>query len=94
MTARFQRQTAFRLWISDIINAQFVNPKQEFTPSYIITRELHVSRVNFISICIEKQITENFQNAAQVAGNYYRFHCHFVCFFGNCDEPPRNIFRC
>jgi len=60
MTARFQRQTAFRLWISDIINAQFVNPKQEFTPSYIITRELHVSRVNFISICIEKQITENY----------------------------------
>lgn len=62
MTPQFQRQTAFKLWISEIITAPFINPKQELTPSYIITRDLQISRTNIIGICIDKQTTENYSS--------------------------------
>ncbi|MBT3416503.1 hypothetical protein HN706_02345 [Candidatus Woesearchaeota archaeon] len=43
------RQTAYKVWISDLINGEFVKPEGEWTPSYIQVRDNKVSRANIIA---------------------------------------------
>ncbi len=43
------RQTAYKVWISDLINGEFIKPEGEWTPSYIQVRDNKVSRANVIA---------------------------------------------
>lgn len=59
-TQQFQRQTAFKLWISDIMTAPFTPAQEQSTPSYISARNLQISRVNIIGIVTDIQKQENY----------------------------------
>ncbi len=43
------RQTAYKAWISDIINGEFINPEGEWTPSYVQVKDKKISRANIIA---------------------------------------------
>lgn len=43
------RQTAYKVWISDIIHGEFINPEGEWTPSYVQVKDKKISRVNVIA---------------------------------------------
>lgn len=43
------RQTAYKVWISDLINGEYIKPEGEWTPSYVQVRDNKVSRVNIIA---------------------------------------------
>ena len=43
------RQTAYKVWISDILNGEFINPGGEWTPSYVQVKQKKVSRANIVA---------------------------------------------
>jgi len=47
------RQTAYKLWIANILNSQFHNGQEEFDPDYIIFNNNNISRVNIIGNVID-----------------------------------------
>ncbi|MBI2499454.1 hypothetical protein HYV88_04395 [Candidatus Woesearchaeota archaeon] len=50
-----QRQVAYKVWISDLINGKFVEEEGEWDPNYVIIRNnLKVSRVNVIASVVNK----------------------------------------
>ncbi len=56
------RQTAYKLWIKDMVNGEFVKSSGNFDPNYINTRDLKVSRVNIIATVIYKIDDENYSS--------------------------------
>ena len=54
MVEQFQRQTAFRVWISDLNNENFIKQEGEFVPNYIKVENKNVSRVNLIGSVVNK----------------------------------------
>src|SRR3989338_531467 len=62
MTEQFLRQTAYKLWISDIIIAPFTQTQEQMTPNFITTRNLQISRVNIIGITTNIQKQENYSS--------------------------------
>lgn len=48
------RQTAFKLWLYDINNSEYVKEHVELSPSYIVFKENKVSRVNIIANVVMK----------------------------------------
>lgn len=54
------RQTAFKVWIADLINGRYVKEEGEWTPNYVLVRDdLKVSRVNLIASVVSKNINED-----------------------------------
>lgn len=53
------RQTAYKIWISDLVNGEFINPEGEWDPSYVKVKNLNVSRVNIIANAIDKYKNED-----------------------------------
>lgn len=56
------RNTAYKLWISDINSAKFTKTIGEFESNYIESRDKRISRVNLISIIINKHETDNYSS--------------------------------
>ena len=58
-----QRQTAYKIWIKDIVNNKLIKQEGEWDPSYIDVNGEKISRVNIIAVNIFKYKAEN--------GEYY-----------------------
>lgn len=55
-----KRQTAYKLWIVNILNSPFVRKDGEFEPNYLDFDKKQISRVNLIGIVVDKYSnTEN-----------------------------------
>lgn len=50
-----QRQTAFKVWIREILNSPYIEQQAEFQPNYLEIRNQKVSRINVIATIIDKQ---------------------------------------
>ena len=53
------RQTAYKVWISDLINGEYINPEGQWDPGYVTIKESKVSRVNIIANAIDKYKNED-----------------------------------
>lgn len=53
------RQTAYKVWISDLINKQVQKEEGEWSPSYILIDNKRVSRVNIIANVVMKYKAED-----------------------------------
>ena len=53
-----QRQTAFKIWLSELDDSVFVKSSKEFEPSYFLVKDKKISRVNVIATIVNKNITE------------------------------------
>jgi len=52
MAQQFTRQTAYKVWVSDIHNAQLTKGEGEFEADYITVRDRKISRVNVIGVVV------------------------------------------
>jgi RPA family protein len=53
------RQTAYKVWISDLLNKKLQKEEGEWTPNYILIDNKKVSRVNIIATVVMKTISED-----------------------------------
>ncbi|MBT3394819.1 hypothetical protein HOA59_01320 [archaeon] len=53
-----RRQTAYKVWITDLMNNEYIQQQGEWEPNYIQIREKKVSRINLIAIVVEKYDNE------------------------------------
>ncbi len=53
------RQTAYKAWISDLINNEYVIQNGEWEPNYVKIRDKKVTRVNLIAIVVDKYDNED-----------------------------------
>jgi RPA family protein len=53
------RQTAYKVWIADLANNEYINPEGEWVPSYVQVKDLKVSRVNIVANIIMKYQNED-----------------------------------
>lgn len=53
------RQTAYKVWISDLLNGKYVRQEGEWDPNYIQVHDLKVSRANIVAGVIEKYVSDN-----------------------------------
>lgn len=58
MVAQQQRQTAYKVWISDLLNNEYVIQQGEWEPNYIGVNGRKVSRVNIVATVIDRQDTD------------------------------------
>ena len=56
------RNTAYKLWISDINNSNYVKSLGEFESNYIKLNNKQISRVNLIATVINKYFSENYSS--------------------------------
>ena len=56
------RNTAYRLWISDINSAKFTKSVGEFESNYIESKNKRISRVNLVVVVISKHETDNYSS--------------------------------
>jgi RPA family protein len=56
------RNTAYRLWISDINSAKFTKSPGEFESNYIESKDKRISRVNLIVVIINKYEKDNYSS--------------------------------
>jgi len=54
-----QRQTAFKVWISDLVGKEFIIDESEQNFSYVLINDNKVSRVNIMATVIEKYNNED-----------------------------------
>jgi len=57
---KFARQTAYKLWISDLLNAEYNKGAGEFDPGFLTVRNLEVSRVNLVGVVVDKSNLDNY----------------------------------
>ena len=55
----FQRQTAYKVWIADLLNGKYVRQVGEWDPNYVEVRDLKVSRVNLLASVIGSYKSDN-----------------------------------
>ncbi|MBT3691570.1 hypothetical protein HOG16_05015 [Candidatus Woesearchaeota archaeon] len=53
------RQTAYKVWISDLMNKEMKKEEGEWSPNYIMIDNKQVSRVNIIAMVVMKYISED-----------------------------------
>ncbi|MBT3577818.1 hypothetical protein HN499_03345 [archaeon] len=53
------RQTAYKVWISDLLNKQIQKEEGEWSPSYILVDNKRVSRVNVVATVVMKYTAED-----------------------------------
>ena len=54
------RQTAYKLWISDLVKGEYYRELREWEPNYVLTRGLKVSRVNIVANVVDKYLNSNY----------------------------------
>ena len=55
-----QRQVAYKVWISDLVNGKYIKEEGEWDPNYILVRDkIKVSRVNIIASLVNKYKSES-----------------------------------
>lgn len=55
-----QRQVAFKVWISDLVNGKYTKEEGEWDPNYVLIKgNIKVSRVNIIASVVNKYKSEN-----------------------------------
>ena len=54
MANSFERQTAYKVWLSNLYNGNFVKSDEEFKPSYVAVNNKNISRVNLIVNVVNK----------------------------------------
>jgi RPA family protein len=59
MTDQQLRQTAYKVWISDLMNKEVKKEEGEWSPNYISIDNKQVSRVNIIATVVMKYISED-----------------------------------
>lgn len=59
MPEQIQRQTAYKVWISNLNSSNFIRSEGEFTPNYIKIKDKNVSRINLIGTVIRKYENED-----------------------------------
>jgi len=59
MNERQLRQTAYKVWIKDLINGKYIKGEGEWTPNYVNIGDKKVSRVNLICSVINKYESED-----------------------------------
>ncbi len=59
MEPQQQRQTAYKIWISDLINGTFQKQAGEWEPNYIQIKDLKVSRVNILATVVNAYKSED-----------------------------------
>jgi len=52
------RQTAFKVWISDLVNNHITKQEGEWEPSYVLIKDKKISRVNLIANVVMKYNNE------------------------------------
>lgn len=57
--AGYQRQTAYKVWIADLISGEYVRQAGEWEPNYVKVKNLQVSRVNLVASVIDKYVSDN-----------------------------------
>jgi len=55
-----KRQTAYKVWISNLINSQFIKQEGEWDPNYVEINSKKISRVNLVANVVAKQEGDNF----------------------------------
>ena len=53
------RQTAYKVWISDLLNKQIQKEEGEWSPSYILIDNKRVSRINLVATVVMKYMAED-----------------------------------
>ena len=53
------RQVAYKVWISDLINAEYFKQDGEWESNYFLVRNKKVSRVNVVSTVIDKYLQDD-----------------------------------
>lgn len=59
MDKQQKRQVAYKIWINDILNGEYVKEEGEWIPNYIKIGNKKVSRVNLIAVVVSRQNMEN-----------------------------------
>ncbi len=54
-----QRQTAYQIWISNLLSGNYVRTSGEWEPNYIEVSSLKISRVNIIGHIVDKYVKED-----------------------------------
>lgn len=54
------RQTAYKIWISNLINGKYIKQSGEWEPNYVECNGLKVSRVNILANVVEVNLGDNF----------------------------------
>ena len=55
-----QRQTACKIWLSELDDSVFHKSSKEFEPSYFLVKDKKVSRINVIATIVNKNIAETY----------------------------------
>lgn len=58
MQKQFQRQTAYKVWISDLIKCEMFREEGEFGINYILIKNNKMNRVNILGFVVEKYYNE------------------------------------
>ena len=53
------RQTAYKVWIADIVNKKLEKEEGEWSPNYVLVDNKKISRVNIIATIIMKYVSED-----------------------------------
>lgn len=53
------RQTAYKLWISDLVNGNYVKQEGEWEPNYVQVHNMQISRVNMIGTVVNRFSSED-----------------------------------
>lgn len=59
MNTSIERQTAYKLWLSDLHNRSMIKQEGEFMPSYIEVRNKKINRINVIATIVQKNQKED-----------------------------------
>mgnify|MGYP001559413250 CR=1 FL=1 len=53
------RQTAYKVWVSDILRSEFKKTEGEWEPNYFLFKDKKISRVNLMGVIISKYLSED-----------------------------------
>ena len=52
-----RRQTAYKIWIGDILKGEYHEEQGEWDPNYVLVKDRKVARINLIATVVEKLIS-------------------------------------
>ena len=58
-TTEFQRQTAYKIWITDLMKGNYIKSEQQFEAGYAEIKGKKITRINLIGGIIDKTVSEN-----------------------------------
>ena len=64
--SRQQRQTAYKVWISNLFTGQFVKQPGEWEPNYVQFKNIKISRVNIIATVVDTFLSDD-QNYSAIS---------------------------